>query len=200
MTIGSHQRTVGLSQVHLTPKWILDRLGPFDTDPCAAIVRPWDCARINYTERDDDLRQKWNGRVFLNPPFDRYEVAKWVARLAAHGTGTLLTHARTEAGWFEPIWKSASGILFLADRIKFFRPDGTEQPANSGAPVVLCAFGEEDLTRLRNSNIAGVLVTEWEHQAGNVTTPLDLFSDAPSRAPSLAELRAAGRARLGRER
>jgi len=44
VTLGSHQRTVGLSQNHITPKWIIDATGPFKLDPCAADPRPWDCA------------------------------------------------------------------------------------------------------------------------------------------------------------
>jgi DNA N-6-adenine-methyltransferase (Dam) len=148
MTLGSHQQTIGRSQVH--------------TDPCAASPRPWDCAAVNITEKDNGLIQPWHGRVFLNPPFDRYEVRQWVGRLAEHGQGTALLHARTEAGWFEPIWEHASGILFLADRIKFCKPDGREQPANSGAPPVLVAFGEQDLARLRECGVAGRLVTQWQ--------------------------------------
>jgi DNA N-6-adenine-methyltransferase (Dam) len=161
MTLGSHQQCVGKSQVHITPRWIIDRLGPFDVDPAAADPRPWDCAAVNFTEADDGLSRPWHGRVWLNPPFDRYRVGTWIRRLAEHGTGAALLHARTEAGWFEPIWAHASGILFMADRIKFFRPDGSEQPANSGAPPVLVAFGERDLARLRASGIAGTLVTDW---------------------------------------
>jgi hypothetical protein len=164
MTLGSHQRAVGKSQVHITPKWILDRLGPFVTDPCAADPRPWDCAAVfNFTERG--LERKWRGRTFLNPPFNRFEVGLWIQRLAEHGRGTALLHARTEAAWFEPVWRHASGILFMADRIKFCRPDGSEQPHNSGAPAVLVAFGAEDLAALRESGIAGVLVTKWEQVA-----------------------------------
>ena len=161
MTLGSHQTTVGRSQIHITPKWIIDRLGPFDLDPAAADPRPWDCATVNYTEIDDGLRQPWRGRIWLNPPFDRYEVGAWIRKLATHGCGTSLLHARTEAGWFEPIWESATAILFMADRIKFYRPDGSEQPANSGAPPVLIAFGDDDAKRLRDSGIAGSFVANW---------------------------------------
>jgi hypothetical protein len=161
MTLGSHQTTVGRSQIHITPKWIIDRLGPFDLDPAAADPRPWDCATVNYTEIDDGLRQPWRGRIWLNPPFDRYEVGAWIRKLATHGCGTSLLHARTEAAWFEPIWESATAILFMADRIKFYRPEGSEQPANSGAPPVLIAFGDGDAKRLRDSGIAGSFVTNW---------------------------------------
>lgn len=160
MTLGSHQRTVGKSQVHLTPRWIVERLGPFDLDPCAATVRPWDCASENYVEEQDGLSLPWFGKVWLNPPFDRYQVARWVSRLAEHGEGVALVHARTEAEWFVPIWREASAILFLQKRLKFIRPDGTEQAANSGAPAVLAAFGEEMAERLRLAEIEGWLVEQ----------------------------------------
>ena len=159
MTLGSHQTTVGKSQVHITPKWIIDKLGPFDLDPCAADPRPWNCARFNYSR--DGLTLPWEKRVWLNPPFDRYDVGNWIRRLAEHGDGTALLHARTETEWFEPIWEHALAILFMADRIKFYRPDGSEQPANSGAPPVLVAFGPVDVARLNQSGIPGTLVTEW---------------------------------------
>jgi hypothetical protein len=170
MTLGSHQTSVGKTQVHITPRWIIDRLGPFDLDPAAADPRPWNCAQRNFTECDDGLAREWNGRVWLNPPFDRYQVARWIQRLAEHGCGTALLHARTEADWFEPIWSRACGILFMADRIHFHRPDGSRQPANSGAPPVLIAFGEEDLLRLRESDIHGFLTTEW-HEIGILSGP-----------------------------
>jgi hypothetical protein len=93
-------------------------------------------------------------------------VAKWIGRLAKHGNGIALLHARTEAGWFEPCWEAARGILFMGDRIKFCRPDGTEQPANSGAPPVLVAFGPEALARVERSKIAGALVTGWAWRDG----------------------------------
>jgi hypothetical protein len=164
MTLGSHQRSVGKSQVHVTPKWIIDRLGPFDLDPCAAHPRPWDCAGISYVA--NGLDKPWTGRVWLNPPFDRYEVGKWIRRLAEHGNGTALLHARTEAAWFEPIWESATAILFMADRIKFCRPDGSEQPANSGAPPILVAFGDLNHEHLCYSGIPGGFVTRWKWSPG----------------------------------
>jgi hypothetical protein len=158
MTIGSHQRSVGKSQVHLTPRWLLDSLGPFDLDPCAATVRPWDCATRNIVEAEDGLSQEWGGRVWLNPPFDRYQVGSWIERLAGHGDGIALVHARTETAWFRPIWDRACAIHFLFDRVKFVRPDGSEHRANSGAPVVLAAFGDANVEILARSGIAGALV------------------------------------------
>lgn len=174
MTLGSHQKTVGTSQVHITPKWIIDALGPFDLDPCAADPRPWDCATKNYTVADDGLSRAWQGRVWLNPPFHRYQVGDWITRMAGHCSGIALLHARTEAAWFEPIWQCAAGILFMANRLTFCKPDGSPQtisnpaskhygkPANSGAPVILAAFSVEDLARLTDSKIPGAIVTRWK--------------------------------------
>ena len=163
MTLGSHQKTIGATQTWITPKWILDALGPFDLDPCAAYPRPWNCAEINFTW--DGLGRSWEGhRVFLNPPFHRYQVADWVKMLARHGCGTALLHARTEAEWFEPVWKAATAILFLADRLYFHHPDGRRAAANSGAPACLVAFGEYDAEKLRSSGIKGYLVHAWDQQ------------------------------------
>lgn len=159
MTIGSHQRAIGKSQVHLTPRPIIEALGRFDLDPCAATERPWDCAAENYVEADDGLSRPWFGRVWCNPPFDSRVVGRWVERLSEHGCGTLLVHARTETHWFRPVWARATAILFLYNRINFCRPSGEPEPANSGAPVVLAAFGRLDADRLAQSGLAGALVS-----------------------------------------
>jgi DNA N-6-adenine-methyltransferase (Dam) len=174
MSLGSHQATIGKSQVHITPRWILTALGRFDLDPCAADPRPWDCARRNFTERDDGLSRPWTGRVFLNPPFNRYGVDRWIQRMAEHNHGIALLHVRPETEWFVPCWRHASGMLFLRKRVIFCKPSGDPQtisnpnskhfgkPANSGAPVALISFGAKDLQCLRTCGIDGYLLTGWE--------------------------------------
>ena len=169
MTLGSHQKTIGTSQTHITPRWIIEALGPFDLDPCAAWPRPWGCAMDNLTEADDGLNQEWSPKefVWLNPPFHRYGVGAWINKLAHHNNGIALLHARTETKWFQPAWRRASGILFLRHRVIFHKPDGSQQTtqkgevANSGAPVCLVAFGALARTRLENSGLEGALVKEW---------------------------------------
>ncbi len=160
MTLGSHQTTIGKSQSWITPKWIIDALGPFDLDPCASDPQPWPCAKHAFIEHG--LSSQWFGRVWLNPPFQRYEVARWVRKLAAHGSGTALLHARTEAEWFEPVWLHAKAILFLADRLYFHYPDGRRADANSGAPACLGAFSAYDAQRLLDAKMVGYCVTQWK--------------------------------------
>jgi len=165
VSLGSHQRTLGRSTDHITPKFIIDACGPFDLDPCASPTQPWPCARISWTT--DGLVRDWRpyGMKYVNPPFDQYVVGDWVAKAADSGNAVVLLHARTETAWFMPIWRHAACILFLADRIFFHKPDGIRHAHNSGAPPVLIAFGEEAAQRLYRCGIAGSLVTRWHIQA-----------------------------------
>jgi DNA N-6-adenine-methyltransferase (Dam) len=165
MTLGSHQSAIGKSQAHISPPQYVKAIGPFGFDPCAAPPpRFFDCAKENWHE--GGLVREWpRGLLFYaNPPFDQRVVGFFVERAAQHGNGILLLHARIETAWFRPCWDHASGILFLAKRIKFLFPDGREQPSNSGAPVALIAFGPTALERLRNSGLVGSLVTGWRWQ------------------------------------
>ena len=80
----AHQNPIGNCDEWLTPRWILDRLGEFDLDPCAPAIRPWDTAKMHYDINDCGLRKDWSGRVWLNPPFNRYERPLWMEKMAAH--------------------------------------------------------------------------------------------------------------------
>jgi len=42
----------------LTPPEIIKDLGPFDTDPCTPIERPWDTAKIHYNITNNGLLQE----------------------------------------------------------------------------------------------------------------------------------------------
>lgn len=155
-TIGGFQSAAYTTTTWLTPPWILDRLGRFDLDPCAAPEpRPWPTADRHIALPDDGLAATWEGRVWLNPPYSA-QAAQWLAKLAGHNRGTALVFARTDTRWFQDhILSTASALLFLRGRVKFYRPDGTEGADNGGAPSVLCAYGRADAVALKLSRLGG---------------------------------------------
>lgn len=156
--MGGHQSQRMLKDEWLTPRWIIDRLGPFALDPCAPINRPWPTAARHLTIEDDGLSQSWTGRVWLNPPYGR-ETGKWLEKLADHGMGTALIFARTETDmFFRCVWERAHSILFLRGRLHFHHVDGTRAKANAGAPSCLVSYSENDTESLACSGIHGRLV------------------------------------------
>jgi hypothetical protein len=152
-------RPVADSHVWLTPPEILDALGPFDMDPCAAPEpRPWATAHQHITLPTDGLNEAWSGRVWCNPPFGKHTAA-WLKRMAEHRNGTALVFARTDTAMFHrSVFMEATAVMFLAGRPKFYRADGIQAKGNSGGPICLVAYGQYDANRLRTSPLAGAVL------------------------------------------
>lgn len=158
VSLSSHQRVVGKNDEWLTPPDIIKALGPFDLDPCAPVVRPWDTASAHYTVEDDGLSKPWQGRVWLNPPFNRYQLDAWMARMVQHRNGIALLPARTEtATFYRHIWPKADAVCFLKGRPHFHYVDGRRAPFNSGAPICLIAYGGENKKALFDAGLGVVI-------------------------------------------
>lgn len=157
--MGSHQSADAVTTTWLTPPELIEQLGPFDLDPCAApSPRPWPTAGRHIELPEDGLAADWAGRVWLNPPYGNV-TWRWLAKLAEHGDGIALIFARTEtAGFVREVWGKATGLLFLHGRLHFHYADGTRAAANSGAPSVLVAYGDAASVRLRESGLDGTFV------------------------------------------
>lgn len=169
---GHHSASAGTDE-WLTPKWVLDALGPFDLDPCAPIVRPWPTAARHYTIEDDGLAQPWEGCIWLNPPYGRM-TWRWLQKLADHGNGVALIFSRTETmGFARQVWERADAMLFLRGRLDFHRTDGSTL-GNAGAPSTLVAYGATAVQRLRDGQLPGFLVEQWQVSGGHET----LFGEA----------------------
>jgi hypothetical protein len=152
-------RPVAESHVWLTPPSIIEALGTFDLDPCAApSPRPWPTAVRHIELPEDGLAAEWSGRVWCNPPFGT-QTAAWLRRMAEHGNGIALVFARTDTKMFMRwVWPYANAVMFLAGRPKFYRPDGTQAKGNSGGPIALIAYGQANADALRSSGLAGEVV------------------------------------------
>lgn len=155
-----HTRNQETTDDWITPRWLVDRLGPFDLDPCACIPQPWPCADRQFTIENDGLMQRWDGFVWCNPPYGR-KTELWLQHMAQHGNGIALVFARTETRcFFRAVWTSASALLFLRGRLTFNYPNG-ERPRmghNSGGPSVLIGYGDVAESRLRENSDLGAFV------------------------------------------
>lgn len=151
----SFERSAKATDEWYTPKCIIDTLGEFDLDPCAAVNPLFQTAKVTYNINDDGLSKDWNGRVFLNPPYSRPLIEKFVKKMAEHNNGIALLFNRCDNKMFhETIFKTATGMKFLRKRIRFLRPDGT--PGDSpGCGSVLIAWGAANAKILRECPLEG---------------------------------------------
>ena len=142
-----------------TPQSLIEKLGPFDLDPCAPMQPLYQLAPITFNREQDGLAQEWpkDAFVWLNPPYSRVWLRRVVEKLAEHNNGiALLVNRQDNLLFQEGIFPRAKSMIFMRHRVKFLRPDGT-----SGTPFFgscLVAFGEEANMRLRRAEIPGKYV------------------------------------------
>lgn len=137
-----------LTDTWITPKWVIDKIGLSDLDPCgflvagSAIVQT---AHRYFTEDQDGFSQEWFGSVFVNFPYS--EAKKWMRRCSEYGDAIVLCFARTDTQAWQRYTKNATGINFVNRRISFLNSSGVEQ-SNGNAPSALIAWGEKNFQRI----------------------------------------------------
>lgn len=139
----------GQTNTWFTPQEIVTTLGPFDLDPCTQTFRPYDTAARHICEDAGEcgLASKWEGRVWLNPPYGK-AIPKWLGKLADHGNGIALVFSRTETGWGQAMIGRADAVNFIKGRIAFIRKDG-KPSTNAGTGSMLLAFGRENVEAIK---------------------------------------------------
>lgn len=109
-----------------------------DVDPASSdIANETVKATKYYTIEDDGLKQKWEGNVWMNPPYAQPLVTefteaftnKWID--GEIHQGCVLVNNATETSWYQNMMKEADAICFIKGRIKFIDKNGVA----SGAPL-----------------------------------------------------------------
>lgn len=140
---------VGDTNTWLTPLPLINSLGEFDLDPCGYVGH--ETARKIITLPEDGLITKWEGRVWLNPPYGRH-CKDWLAKLKEHGDGIALIFARLDTKWIQEYLKN--GFFSLEGRVKFLNKD-FQEVTNAGAPSMLIPFGRKNIGRILASDLKG---------------------------------------------
>lgn len=154
----SFERSSRATDEWYTPREIITSLGEFDLDPCAPMNPLWTTAKVMLNREDDGLSKVWNGRVWLNPPYSRPLIGRFVKKMAEHGNGVALLFNRCDNALFQDIiFPTATAMKFLRKRIRFYRPDGT-QGDSPGCGSVLVAWGEDNARIIRDCGPAGKFV------------------------------------------
>jgi len=161
--------TGGVTNVWLTPRWVLDLFGPFDMDPCG---HPgWKTAEKHFYESDNGLAQEWNGMLWCNPPYG-VQTADWVERWVKHPDGLLLSANRSDTKWWQEAMKHSDAAWFPRGRISFLDNDGKEVKGTAFASVM---FGRgEGAKRLERAKHLGLILYSDPnaYKAANRNTPL----------------------------
>ncbi len=113
-----------------TPAAIIDlvyaAMGAIDLDPASCEVANGVVGATRfYTVKDDGLKQRWFGRVFLNPPYARVIIERFVDKLLTSQSvdeACVLTNNATETGWGQKLMTASDAICFLRSQINYWGP------------------------------------------------------------------------------
>lgn len=121
-----------------TPKDVFDPLYEefkFTLDVCATDENA-KCERY-FTEKEDGLKQDWNGVCWMNPPYGN-AIAKWMKKAydeSQKGSEVVcLVPSRTDTKWWHDYAMKADEIRYIRGRIRFV---GAEYPAPFPSAVVV---------------------------------------------------------------
>lgn len=130
------------------PRWLAqlarEVLGAIDLDPASCahanrVIR----ARRWYGKRQDGLKRRWRGRVYLNKPYSR--PAPWVRKLIASfdsrdvSAAFVVCNSRTGSKWFDLLSRRACRCELLK-RVRFWGP-ATKQKQTGRLDQVLFYLG-----------------------------------------------------------
>ena len=123
-------------------------MGGIDLDPCSSSAAN-ETVRASeyYTIVDDGLTKEWKGRVWMNPPYSRGLIDKFIFKLveetkAGHITEFItLTNNATDTKWGQELLACADCVCFPNHRISFIQSDTMEPKDGNDRAQMFCYAG-----------------------------------------------------------
>lgn len=136
-----------------TPAWVLDVVrsyAPIACDPCTTRDNRVG-ADTYYALPDDGLHSAWrpkaDGVVWVNPPYSRGQLPRWVDRMVTAAVvddseiiALLPSDLGSRAG--QRVAASADALCFIAGRLVFDGPPGYDVRTGAKQPSILAYWGE----------------------------------------------------------
>jgi ParB family chromosome partitioning protein len=151
-----------------TPPWVIElarsSMGDIDTDPASCATANLIVGATTYfTAKQDGLKQKWSGRVWLNPPYSQGLVGHFVEALATKfgsdeiDQACVLVNNATETEWFHRLMDVASAVCFPRGRIKFQNESGLKRNSPLQGQAILYLGRDAELFTAAFESIGRVL-------------------------------------------
>jgi len=121
-----------MDEWYTPPEWV-DRarnaMGTIDLDPASCEVAQQTVRASKwYDKAVNGLRHPWAGNVWLNPPYSRGTIDRFVDKLVfeldAIEQGIVLTDNRTDTDWAQDLLYAADAVAFTRGRIRFYNAHG----------------------------------------------------------------------------
>ncbi|MCY4537567.1 MAG: DNA N-6-adenine-methyltransferase, partial [Chloroflexi bacterium] len=107
------------------------------------------------------LTQDWSGKVWLNPPYARRVMDKWIDKLIYEyalgdiSSWCVLVNNATDTRWAQDLLHEASAICLLKGRIRFETPDRQDKRGPLQGQMIAYQ-GERTDRFVRTFRLAGV--------------------------------------------
>jgi hypothetical protein len=152
--IGINKKDYKPKNDYYTPEWIFDRLGlTFDLDVAAPEGGiSWIPAKKHYSIKDDGLIQRWEGLVWMNPPYS--QCVPWVSKFREHANGVALLPT-SKAAWFKQLFDDDRvAVLHPSQNVRFLTPEN--EVKGIFMPTLLFGMGTQAIEALHQSGLGKV--------------------------------------------
>ncbi len=132
-------------------------MGSIDIDPASnEIAQKTVKAKIFFTQKDDGLRKKWTGNVWMNPPYAQPVIGEFIDKITTENISQaiVLVNNATETKWGQQLLHDASAVCFPKTRIKFINQNG-EQGESPLQGQMICYLGDNKKLFVENFNRIG---------------------------------------------